>query len=81
MKDIQIKGKILKREIIILLVLFSVAFALNIFSIVTYNTNWNELYKELYIVIIFTLALYILLWPVRLLAEWLRHLIERKNQQ
>ena len=80
MKDIQIKGKILKREIIILLVLFSVAFALNIFSIANYNTSWNELYKELYVVIILTFVLYVLLWPVRLLATWLNHFIQRNKQ-
>jgi len=80
MKDIQIKGKTIKREIIILLVLFSVAFLLNIFSIVTYKTSWTELYKEFYIVIILTFVLYILLWPFRLLAEFLIHLMKRKKE-
>ena len=80
MKEIHIKGRTIKREIIILLVLFSVAFAFNIFSIANYNTSWNELYKELYVVIILTFVLYLLLWPVRLLAAWLNHFIQRNKQ-
>jgi hypothetical protein len=77
MKDIQIKGKTVKREIIILLIVFSAALALNIFSIVNYKTNWSELYKEFYIVIILTFVLYFIIWPVRLLAALLKHFIDR----
>jgi hypothetical protein len=77
MKDIQIKGETIKREIIILLVLFSVAFLLNIFSIAIYKTSWSELYKEFYIVIILTFVLYVIIWPVRLLAALLKQFIER----
>jgi len=79
MKDIQIKGRTIKREIIILLVLFSAAFILNIISIVSYKTNWNELYTQLYLVITLTFVLYILLWPVRLLAGLLNRLIQREK--
>lgn len=77
MKDIQIKGKTVKREIIILLIVFSAALALNIFSIAIYKTSWSELYKEFYIVIILTFVLYVILWPVRLLAALLKHFIDR----
>lgn len=79
MKDIQIKGGTIKRETIILLVLFSAAFILNIISIVSYKTNWNELYTQLYLVITLTFVLYILLWPVRLLAGLLNRLIQREK--
>jgi len=80
MKDIQIKGKIVKREIIILLLVFSAAYALNIVSILIYKTSWSELYKELYIITILTFVLYIILWPFRLLAELLIHLMKWKKQ-
>lgn len=79
MKDIQIKGKDLKRETSIFLLVFLTAFAINIYSIMQFKTSWGELYKELYIVVILAFVLYFLLWPVRLLAALLTRFIQREK--
>jgi len=72
MKDIKIKAKTLKREIIIFAIVLSIAFAVNIAAIALFKTSWIELYKELYVVFILAFVLYILLIPFRLLANFLQ---------
>jgi hypothetical protein len=67
MKDLVIKGKWIKRELIVLAVLFVSAVIINIIGIVKHGTQWIELLSQLHVVIILTLLLYVLLWLVRLI--------------
>ncbi len=67
MKDILIKGKRLKKELYILLGCFIVALALNIYSIIKYDTDWSELTSQIHIVVIVALSMWILIIIFRLL--------------
>ncbi|MFO7853199.1 MAG: hypothetical protein ACQERS_13720 [Bacteroidota bacterium] len=67
MKDLVIKGKWIKRELIILALLFITAIIFNITGIVKHDTRWNEMLSQLHVVLILTLVLYVLLWLVRLI--------------
>lgn len=67
MKDLLIKGKWIKRELIILALLFIAAIIFNITGIVKHDTRWIEMLSQLHIVLILTLIFYVLLWVVRLI--------------
>ena len=68
MKDIQISGTRIKREIIWLLGSLLVSIIFNIYSIIKYNTAWKEMITQLHVVIILAVIIYFLLVLVRLLA-------------
>lgn len=65
MKDTVINAAIKKRELVIFLICLALAFLLNVFSILQYNTNWNELYTMWYVVLFVSLVLYLMSWLVR----------------
>ncbi len=67
MKDLVIKGKWIRRELIILAVLFLASVITNIIGIVKHDTNWIEMLSQIHVVLILTMVLYILLWLVRLI--------------
>ena len=78
MKDIIIKAKQIKRELIILAACLLAAIGLNVYSIIKFNTDWSELYSQLYMVIFIVFLLYILLGIFRLLI-WGIILLFRKR--
>ncbi len=67
MKDLVIKGKWIRRELIILAVLFLVAIITNIIGIIKHDTRWIEIISQIHVVLILTLVLYVFLWLVRLI--------------
>ncbi|MEA1887211.1 MAG: hypothetical protein U9N72_08390 [Bacteroidota bacterium] len=67
MKDLVIKGKWIKRELIILAALFLAAVIANLIGIVKHDTRWIEMLSQLHVVLILTLVFYVLLWLVRLI--------------
>lgn len=67
MKDIIIKAKQIKKELIIIFTCLAAAIGLNIYSIIRFKTDWNELWNQLYMVIFVAFLLYILLGILRLL--------------
>lgn len=64
-KDTTITAADKKREIIVLLACFLVAFLLNVVAIFLYKTEWNELYTMLHVVVLLALGIYLLSWIVR----------------
>jgi hypothetical protein len=77
MKDIVIKERVVKRELILLLGMFVVAFLMNIYAIIVHGGNWSELVSQLHIVGLLTLFFYVLVLLVRLVwwglsAVWMR---------
>lgn len=61
MKDITITVKRQKTEILYLIISFVLAFCLNILGIVIYKTEWQELYTQLYKVLILGFVIYAIL--------------------
>lgn len=77
LKDITLSAKQIRKEIIILLVCFAVAMAVNIFSIIKYATPWYEVFTQIGFVLIITALLYIICIAVRILV-WLVKLLVSK---
>lgn len=80
MKDIVIPAKRMKSELKILLACWIVANLVNVFAILKYDTNWIEIITFQPMVLLITLALYLLTWVTRLLLK-LSVLLARRNAQ
>lgn len=65
MKDINIKAKTIKKELWIFLVSILIAFGMNIYAIIKYNTEWSELTSKIHIVILLGLIIYFILLILR----------------
>lgn len=66
MKDFTISGKRIKTELIYFLYSLVLAFILNIFSIIKYNTKWSEIYSQLHVVLLLALVIYVLVLVIRI---------------
>ncbi|MGQ1784812.1 MULTISPECIES: hypothetical protein [unclassified Saccharicrinis] len=75
MKDIVLKGTSVRKELRILLIVFLIAFGLNIYSIITYKTLWGELLTSLGFVAILAIIFYLIVGVIRLLVLGVRKLI------
>jgi FlaA1/EpsC-like NDP-sugar epimerase len=78
MKDIVINALRIKRELRILLINMSIAFTLNIYSIIKYKTEWIEILSQLHIVIILGLLIYVF---SSLIYSWIKILIKRFGRE
>ncbi|TVQ73703.1 MAG: hypothetical protein EA363_02865 [Balneolaceae bacterium] len=74
MKDIVIKAKVVKRELMVLLAAFVLSFLLNIYAIIVYDGQWSELLTQFHVVILLTLFLYFLALLIRLIYLGVRFL-------
>lgn len=78
MKDILITVKQQKREFLIWLASFALAFLLNVFAISAYGTDWSELGTQLVWVLVLSFLIYVLFWIPRII--WL-FMASRKRKQ
>ena len=65
------------RELIYWGISFTIAFLMNVYSIVTYNTLWSELYSQLHIVLLISFVLYALIGIIRLIIFGIVRLIRK----
>lgn len=79
MKDVLISGRRIAREIWIFLGCFVLAFAINIYAIHEYNTQWKELWTTLPITLAVAVALYVLFTILRLILGGVSRLFRRKT--
>ena len=84
MKDIVVKERVIKRELVLLLGMFVVAFLMNVYAIIIHDGKWSELLSQLHIVLLITFFLYLLALLVRLIwwglrAAWVS-IANRKSQ-
>lgn len=66
----------MKREVLFLLIGFIIANILNIYAIITYQTEWKELVTYLPIVLLLTCVIYFLLLIIRGLLWSVRKVIK-----
>jgi len=78
MRDITIKGKWVKRELIIIVSIYLLANLLNLISIFIYKTDWKELYSSQLFVLYLTEWLYILSIAARLIYFGFRYILKRR---
>jgi len=81
LKDITIKGTVLRRELIIWLILLVSAFVLNIYAIVVYDGELSEIFTQMHIVVIVSLAVYIPVALIRVCYYTIKLLFNRKVKQ
>lgn len=67
MKDLVIKGKWIKRELIVLLVLLLISVITNAVGIIKHDTEWIEMLSQLHVVVLLTMVLYVLTGLIRIL--------------
>lgn len=79
MKDIVITGERRKKELLILLICFLAAFALNIASIIIYKTSWTEVFSQIGYVVVIAVLFYLVLAMVRFLVCWIRKLVGKRG--
>jgi uncharacterized membrane protein (UPF0182 family) len=67
MKDIRLSVKRQRKELAVLSGCLLIAFAMNVYSILVYQTAWKELYTQLHWVLAIGFILYFALLLIRLL--------------
>jgi hypothetical protein len=77
MKDTIIKGSVKRRELIYFIISLTIAFILNIYSIIRYDTEWIEIFSSLHIVLLLSVIIYVLIGILRLLIMGIRKLINK----
>jgi len=76
MKDIVFTVKQQKREIIYILACLFLALGVNIYAIISYETEWKELYTQWFVMLILTVVFYFLILLVRI---FFRLLFQKKS--
>lgn len=79
-KDIVLTVRRQRTEVILFLACFVFAFLLNIYSIITYGTEWKELYTQLIWVLALSVLFYGILLILRLLYWGLKTVISKKRE-
>ncbi|MDA3927739.1 MAG: hypothetical protein PF541_02190 [Prolixibacteraceae bacterium] len=69
MKDILIKSKRIKKELLYLLVSLALADLLNVISIIVYKSSWKEIFTQLGYVFMIGILFYILSIIIRVLVR------------
>lgn len=78
MKDIIITVKVQKREIKIFLFCFLISFLLNVISIVIYDTDWKEVYTQIFWVLLLSFFFYVLYFIIRVVFFILLNRLKNK---
>ncbi|MDR3261389.1 MAG: hypothetical protein LBT78_06090 [Tannerella sp.] len=79
MKDIRFSAKRQKQELCLLCAGLAVAFALNVFAILFYHTEWKELWTQLLWVVCIGIGLYALSVVLRGVICGVRRLFKKKT--
>lgn len=79
MKDILIKSGTLKREVYIWCASLLLAFAINVFAIIKYKANWNELFTQIPVVLLVSVLIYLLIFVFRGITKTVLKIINIKN--
>ncbi|GET28150.1 hypothetical protein [Prolixibacter sp. SD074] len=66
-----------RKELIFWGISFIIAFLMNVYSIVRYDTSWSELYSQLHIVLLISFVLYALIGIIRLVISGIVRLIRK----
>ncbi len=77
MKDIVIKWRHIKREIVIILLFYIIANFVNVISILVYKTSWDELITSQKYILYITEWLYIISIFVRFIYFGIRYFIKK----
>ena len=80
MKDIVITAKRVKIEIFTFIVCFLIAFSINLYAIIRYNTSFVELFTSIGYILVTAIALYIFWSLVRIVIYCVKALFLKKKK-
>lgn len=75
MKDIILKGNVIRRELLVALCCFLLSFCINIVAVIVYVKPWTEIFTQIGYVVIIGAVFYCIMWAFRLLYLVIRKLI------
>jgi len=81
MKDITITSSRIKKELYIFLILFFIAFLMNVYAIIVYGGAWAELFTQLHFVLVLALIFYLLVVLTRTIATVFRFLVKTETEE
>jgi len=76
MSDIIIKEKTIKRELVFFLLSLIIAFGMNVYAIIVFDTAWTELVSKLHIVLSLSIIIYLLTLIIRAIILGIIRLIK-----
>jgi F0F1-type ATP synthase membrane subunit a len=79
MKDIIITGKRRKKEILILVSCFAIAFLINVLAIIIYKTPWYEIFTQMGYVLAIALVLFLTVTLFRILVWGVKRLLKKRS--
>lgn len=77
MKDIVVSGKAIRRELIVALSCFILAFCINVGAVIAYSKPWVEIFSQIGYVIVIAVVFYCILLVFRIVYYIIRKLIKR----
>jgi len=77
MRDITVKGKTLKRELLLFFFLFVIVFCFNVYAIVDYKAPWTEIISELHYVLLISFTVYLIIGIIRLIVLAIKTLLNK----
>ncbi|OQB31021.1 MAG: hypothetical protein BWY08_00773 [Bacteroidetes bacterium ADurb.Bin174] len=79
MKDIIITGKRRKKEILIFVSCFAIAFLINVLAIIVYKTPWYEIFTQMGYVLAIALVLFLTVTLFRILVWGVKRLLKKRS--
>jgi len=79
MKDIIITGKRRKKEILIFVSCFAIAFLINVLAIIVYKTPWYEIFTQMGYVSAIALVLFLTVTLFRILVWGVKRLLKKRS--
>ncbi|HBT85814.1 MAG TPA: hypothetical protein DEB12_07905 [Porphyromonadaceae bacterium] len=76
MKELVISSKRLKKEVLIFVISFAIAFITNIFAIIKFKTPWYEIFTQIGYVLIITLSIYFVVIFVRFIIFLIKKMVQ-----
>lgn len=75
MKDVTIKGSMIRRQLVYAGVCLAIAFGLNVYSIIHFDRPWVELVSQLGFVVVIAAVLYIITIVLQTVVYLLKRII------
>ncbi len=78
-KDTVITASEKRREILLALGCFIAAFLVNVYAIIRFGTPWTEMFTQIGYVIVLSVAIYAIVWAVRLCIMFLKSVFRSRR--
>lgn len=77
MKDIVVKGRFVKREIIYAVSCFLLSFCINIGAVIAYSKPWVEIFSQIGYVVVIAVVFYVVIAVFRCLFYLIKRIITK----